>query len=310
MAYKIVDGETLDAGLTQVADAIRAKAGTAEALAFPDGMAEAVANFSALNFSVVGGTTQPASPTENTIWVNTDQAITDWILSPDQPESPTEGMVWVQTNGLSRRRFNVLTGETIVVCIAYAHQYLSGAWVQKESQLYRDGQWLTEVTWLYKPGDGGTEWASAGARTHASSTVWNPLAPTVNFATEHMHISYSATQKLRQGIVYRPDPIDLTNYSSITATFSRVFFDGSYYGTGFYLVILSGLDFDLGTSALQIADFTIRSGTGGCDEENVTVSGTIADVSGEGYVGIRLGAAGDATHNVGMDAYLTELYLE
>lgn len=43
MAYdKIVDSAKLDADLTMVADAIRARAGTTEPLAFPEGMKEAV----------------------------------------------------------------------------------------------------------------------------------------------------------------------------------------------------------------------------------------------------------------------------
>ena len=38
-----------------------------------------------LNFKVVGGTTQPASPKENTIWVNTNVTIHDYIFSTDEP---------------------------------------------------------------------------------------------------------------------------------------------------------------------------------------------------------------------------------
>lgn len=44
MAYdKAVDSSVLDAGLKQIADAIRAKAGTSDNLAFPTAMAEAIA---------------------------------------------------------------------------------------------------------------------------------------------------------------------------------------------------------------------------------------------------------------------------
>ena len=45
-----------------------------------------------LNFKVVGGTTQPTNPKENTIWVNTNTDITSWVFSAGQPESPTEGL--------------------------------------------------------------------------------------------------------------------------------------------------------------------------------------------------------------------------
>lgn len=44
MAYdKVVDSSVLDAGLTQIANAIREKAGTSDSLAFPTAMAEAIA---------------------------------------------------------------------------------------------------------------------------------------------------------------------------------------------------------------------------------------------------------------------------
>ena len=44
-----------------------------------------------LNFEVVGGTTQPSSPKENTIWINTDQEITGWsINSTDLTSAQTE----------------------------------------------------------------------------------------------------------------------------------------------------------------------------------------------------------------------------
>ena len=38
-----------------------------------------------LNFEVVGGTTQPKNPKENTIWINTAQEITRWDFSAEHP---------------------------------------------------------------------------------------------------------------------------------------------------------------------------------------------------------------------------------
>jgi len=53
-----------------------------------------------LNFSVVGGTEQPAAPKENTIWVNTAE-ITSWSISPFDIEDVAEdlytGDIGVQT---------------------------------------------------------------------------------------------------------------------------------------------------------------------------------------------------------------------
>ena len=38
-----------------------------------------------LNFTVLGGTTRPTNPKENTIWVNTTVEFESWIFSADQP---------------------------------------------------------------------------------------------------------------------------------------------------------------------------------------------------------------------------------
>lgn len=53
-----------------------------------------------LNFKVVGGTTQPTSPSENTIWVNTSTAITSWSFGANEPNVcqvtvPDAGDPWV-----------------------------------------------------------------------------------------------------------------------------------------------------------------------------------------------------------------------
>ena len=49
------------------------------------GMTNAGGGSAALNFKIVGGTTAPSSPSENTIWVNTSTPISDWIFSASQP---------------------------------------------------------------------------------------------------------------------------------------------------------------------------------------------------------------------------------
>lgn len=38
-----------------------------------------------LNFEIVGGTTQPSNPKENTIWINTAQKITSWDFAAEMP---------------------------------------------------------------------------------------------------------------------------------------------------------------------------------------------------------------------------------
>ena len=94
-----------------------------------------------LNFKVVGGTTEPVSPSENTIWVNTDRPITSWAFSTDAPGSPADGMVWIKTGFGSATPFNALKKNEVQVCPFSAQQYLDGVWADKTTMIYADGIW-------------------------------------------------------------------------------------------------------------------------------------------------------------------------
>lgn len=62
MAFdKVVDSASLDAGLTQIANAIREKGGTSDQLSFPAGMLEAIAAIETGGSGVASGTITPAS---------------------------------------------------------------------------------------------------------------------------------------------------------------------------------------------------------------------------------------------------------
>lgn len=69
MAYdKVVDSAALEAGLTQIADAIREKGGTSDNLAFPAAMAEAIAAIAAGGGGGVKIATGSFTPTEDVIY--------------------------------------------------------------------------------------------------------------------------------------------------------------------------------------------------------------------------------------------------
>lgn len=147
------------ADLVSVADAIRAKGETAQALVFPADFVSAVQNIQTgaeMNFEVVGGTTQPGSPKENTIWVNTDQEITGWSFSVEEPVSPAEGMVWIPINVFSSIEFNALKENGIQVYPSQAKQYSGSAWDIKETSIYQSGAWaaVEAKLYLFKSGEG------------------------------------------------------------------------------------------------------------------------------------------------------------
>lgn len=114
---------------------------------------------SELNFKVVGGTTQPENPKENTIWVNTDTAITGWAFSATEPEIPVEGMVWISTGPSSTVAFNALKKNDLQVYPVSAKQYVSAAWVVVTAKTYQDGAWGGWLTTKYLVQDGNAKYA-------------------------------------------------------------------------------------------------------------------------------------------------------
>ena len=144
------------ADLVSVADAIRSKGETTGQLVFPSGFVTAIHDIStgvALNFQVVGGTAAPANPTENTIWVNTDQTITSWVFSHNQPANPSEGMVWI-INGVSGiNEFDAVSDVSLRVQVESVKQYINGAWVIKTTKVYQNGAWHEAILNLYNYGD-------------------------------------------------------------------------------------------------------------------------------------------------------------
>lgn len=167
-----------------------------------------------LNFKVVGGTTQPASTKENTIWVNTDQKITSWIFNPTEPENPAEGMVLIPTGAFSSAPFNVLKKNCIQVYPLSAKQYVSGAWVDKTAKIYQGGAWVGLTTTIF---DGSAQYESiTGGWTTENSWAYgsqNTVSLGIDGITHSSQASYSS-----MGVTRTINKIDLSGVSKIQAT--------------------------------------------------------------------------------------------
>lgn len=121
---------------------------------------------SPLDFTVVGGTTQPQDPKKNMIWVSTEAAVTDWCFSVSAPSEPSEGMVWIVTGVNESTAFNAVCENQLWVYVSGAYCYVSGEWKEMSVQWYDGSQWLSPKTYLYSNGNqfssvtGG--WGSSG----------------------------------------------------------------------------------------------------------------------------------------------------
>lgn len=93
-----------------------------------------------LNFQVVGGTTQPTSPKENTIWVNTSTGIAGWVMQSEAPTA-SEGLVWINTASKSDAAFYADRKHTVTLYPVGAKQFIGSAWTNLESYIFQNGTW-------------------------------------------------------------------------------------------------------------------------------------------------------------------------
>lgn len=160
-----------------------------------------------LNFKVVGGTTEPVSPSENMIWVKTDTEITSWIFSATKPEAPTEGMVLFVVGTSSVVEFNALKENGIHVCPVCANQYVSGAWISVEMECYQNGVWNSFYFWVI--GNGANAKSLTGGFTGVSEQVVFNSDGTVKF--------YHATNtSVHNANVYSKNTFDVSGYTKMT----------------------------------------------------------------------------------------------
>lgn len=158
---------------------------------------------SALNFSVVGGTTLPAAPAQNTIWIATDTAPTGWEIAPAASGGLGEGGVFIQSGSGGVASFNALKKQRLAVDIISAQQLAGGSYLPCPAKIYTDGGWVNLITALFP----GAEFSACGT---------NAAACTVS--DDSIGIA-SATSKTN-GSVCSVQPIDCSLFNKLRFTVS------------------------------------------------------------------------------------------
>ena len=180
-------------------------------------------SYAKLNFTVVGGTTQPTSPTENMIWVNTSTSITRVMVYPSTPSSPSEGWVWIKDNSSAwiSPNADVLSGGIYDIRIfpTNCRQYIGGAWVTKDASIYKSGAFTpfsTERVYLYKQGDNCSSLTGGYTATGmkcASSNGGNANTPTITYNANNMTITNYG--QYASGLVRTTNKIDFSKYKTL-----------------------------------------------------------------------------------------------
>ena len=160
-----------------------------------------------LNFKVVGGTTRPADPEENTIWVNTDIPITDVIISNAKPVEWEYGMVWIKTGLYSYGHLNVSAEGAIDLYPVECHQFVyetNNTTQIKTAETFCSGKWKDWKSYLFKDGD-------MCAELTGGWIVTNPSNAAITDTSIKITHYYGTTSDVRYYLVYTAFDINFTN---------------------------------------------------------------------------------------------------
>lgn len=175
-----------------------------------------------LNFKIVGGTTQPASPKENTIWVNTDLEITGWGFGTEPADYLTTGGVWIKTSTNGNVEFNALKKNGICIYPQSCMQWDGTKYVSKDVKVYKNGQWLALKIWFlqggepYRDATGGWAVIDAPNGAHQPATI---DGDGITFLTTSNTYREIATVL----------PVDFTNINTLYFSVPRISLSGGDY---------------------------------------------------------------------------------
>lgn len=209
-----------------------------------------------LNFEIVGGTTTPMNPKENTIWVNTSVAITEWFFGTMDDlylyyltQGLTDGMIIILTGSSSNANFNAWKENTMFIHPYKAIQIVDGVLIIKEVLIYQNGIWKDLHLYLYNNGDKCTE-NTSGWETNLNT------GGTCTFNTDHILLTYSGSSG-RSATVYTASKIDLSNINTL---YMEV--DVTYAGSGTHFGLSSSVPSNWPTQNGDYIQYVSSSGTG------------------------------------------------
>ena len=239
-----------------------------------------------LNATIVGGTAQPASPKENTIWANTDAEITGWSFSAVQPVAPTEGMVWFESGGSNGCGLNILVKNEAFVYPYGAMQYVSGVWVPVEAKSYTGGQWVDWKTYLIHGNDLCSDLTGGWSAVAKQISQYGGTAAKPSVTTGDGCIKISSASG-KDGIVYTAQKVDLTNYKTLVFKGSAVV---SSQGYGHSIVIWSSIGTYWDASGTSVAKMGLSD-----SPTDATRRLSVENLTGSYYIGFGMFYGGSFT---------------
>lgn len=230
-----------------------------------------------LNYSIIGGLEEPENPTENMIWVQTDEEITKHRFSKDEPKNPIEGMVWVFTgenSNVSFHTLNINEKEFDEIYPISAKQYVDDAWVDKTAKSYQNGQWAD--WWDGTLFDNGNEYKDiTGGWTANGFSVENLVLVPGGFVKADGRLKFNPASSNGNDVSIGgcANPIDLTPFKEILVTYENKILTS---GQGVCFSISTGKD--VKTTRVAVTSFT------GAVNTIKTDSFPVDTISGKHYI--------------------------
>lgn len=165
-----------------------------------------------LNFEVVGGTAAPANPSENTIWMNTDQNITGWYLSHSEPTEPSEGMAWICLGAFGDTEFNALKENGIQIFLIAGYQYINHVWEKKPIECYQNGEWVEFTKILLFNSGNQFAYLTGG---------WIAVNAGITIVVGEEIVSDITGGSNRDASVYTHNLIDVTDFSTLVCRVNK-----------------------------------------------------------------------------------------
>ena len=218
-----------------------------------------------LGLTVTGGTTRPASPAANTIWVNTSTAIGNWYVQNTAPTSPSAGDVWITLKPSLTNLINLSDSGSFMVGFGRTQQFVSGAWVDKDAELYDGSSWSELQTYAYNLGDQCSETTGGWEHYKAGNNCLD------TFEETYLNHDYKSTTAYR-GVFITEQQIDVTEFTKIHMDYeiTSAGNTGSNYVGGLFFTTNTGSITNAENASTGLITFHVSSRARTVDEFDIT----------------------------------------
>jgi len=220
-----------------------------------------------LNLHLIAGGTKPESAAENTIWLDTEETVTNWCVQNTAPESPEAGNVYITTRSATNNKLDIGSARSVLLYLGTARQYVSGAWKDLDGEVFYSSAWHKIQTFAY---DGMLN-AGVGNYNSEIGGEWSASGGTLTNETDYFQYTTLIQGTLSVG---SQKAIDFTDINTVKITYTRT--SGGNRNVRFVIYL------NTASSATIEAEAPATSASG---KNTITIDTT--SLSGNYYIGYR-----------------------